>query len=271
MTDARRSTGARALRTLAAHAAFLALVCLRGVASLLTAQEQHPGEYSPAVIESGSRLYASQCATCHAATGDGVGGIDLRRGTFRRVASDADLRRVIVEGVPGTAMRKFNFTPAEQNSIVAFIRSGLDVRARAVKVGDASRGKALFETKGGCSRCHRTAGAGPRSAPDLTDIGALRSAPMLQETILDPTAAMLPINRPVRAVARDGTVIEGRRLNEDTYTVQIIDDRERLLSLVKADLQDYRVLTTSPMPSYKGTLTADEIADLVAYLLTLKG
>jgi cytochrome c1 len=74
----------------------------------------------------------------------------------------------------------------------------------------------------------------------------------------------------VRAVTKDGRTITGRRLNEDTYTVQVIDDQERLLSLTKADLREYTVLTTSPMPSYKD-LTADELADLIAYLLSLKG
>ena len=82
---------------------------------------------------------------------------------------------------------------------------------------------------------------------------------------------MMPINRPVRAVTRDGTVINGRRLNEDTYTVQLIDDRERLVSLNKVDLREYTISTASPMPSYKSTLSADEMADLVAYLLSLKG
>jgi hypothetical protein len=65
-------------------------------------------------------------------------------------------------------------------------------------------------------------------------------------------------------------VINGRRLNEDTYTVQLLDDQERLISLAKADLREYTVQTTSPMPSYKN-LSADDLADLVAYLLSLKG
>jgi len=241
------------------------------MAGLPGAQEQHPGEYSASLVESGARLYTAQCVTCHATTGDGVGGIDLRRGTFRRVSSDVDLRRVIVEGVPGTAMRRFNFTPAEQQALVAYIRAGLDVNARSVKVGDATRGRLVFETKGGCARCHRTSGTGPKQAPDLTDIGSLRSPAMLQSAILDPTPVMLPINRPIRAVTKDGNVITGRRLNEDTFTVQIIDERERLLSLVKSDLKEFQVLKTSSMPAYRETLTADEIADLVAYLLTLKG
>ena len=82
---------------------------------------------------------------------------------------------------------------------------------------------------------------------------------------------MVPINRPVRAVTRDGTVINGRRLNEDTFTVQLVDDHERLVSLEKAELREYTILTTSPMPAYEQTLTDDERADLLAYLLTLKG
>jgi putative heme-binding domain-containing protein len=255
-----------------AHAgAFLRLACALAFCGLTRAQEQHPGEYAPADIENGSRLYSAQCATCHGATGDGVGGIDLRRGTFRRGASDADLRRAIAEGVPGTAMRKFDLRPAEQNGIVAYIRAGFDLGARAAKVGDAARGRAVFETKGGCGSCHRVSGVGSRTAPDLTDIGSLRSATMLQQALVDPTGSMLPINRPVRAVTKTGTVITGRRLNDDTYTVQLMDDRERLVSLVKADLQEYQVLTTSPMPPYKDKLSAVEISDLVAYLLSLKG
>ncbi len=250
--------------------ALLALTCLLATPAA-RAQEQHPGEYSPSAVESGSRVYAAQCATCHAATGNGVSGIDLRRGLFPRVNSDDDLRRVIRDGVPGTAMRKFAFTPTEQNGLIAYIRAGLDVAGRAVKVGDASRGKAVFDTKGGCAGCHRVAGTGPRQAPDLTDIGSLRSASMLQQTILEPTAVMLPINRPVRAVTKDGTVVTGRRLNEDTYTVQLIDDRARLVSLTKSELKEYQVLTTSPMPAFRGKLSAEEVSDVIAYLLTLKG
>jgi len=80
---------------------------------------------------------------------------------------------------------------------------------------------------------------------------------------------MRPINRPVRIVTDDGETITGRRLNEDTYTVQLIDSREQLRSLVKADLISYEVSQTSTMaPS---TLSSDEIADLVSYLLTLRG
>ena len=89
-----------------------------------------------------------------------------------------------------------------------------------------------------------TASAPPAraSAPNLSDIGALRSAGSLQRSLLDPTSQMMPINRPVRVVTKDGTVINGRRLNEDTYSVQLIDDRERLHSLLKADLKEFTIV-----------------------------
>src|SRR4051812_50037693 len=63
-------------------------------------QTQHPGEYAPADIAYGARLYDAQCTTCHGATGDGVGGGDLRSGKFRNAVTDQDLVRVITGGGP---------------------------------------------------------------------------------------------------------------------------------------------------------------------------
>jgi hypothetical protein len=105
--------------------------------------------------------------------------------------------------------------------------------------------------------------------PDLSDIGAIRTPAALQRALLDPDAALRPIDRPIRAVTRDGETIRGRRLNEDTYTVQLIDSQQRLLSLVKADLTEYEVSSTSD--KRPTTLSADAVADLIGYLLTLRG
>jgi uncharacterized protein YcbX len=114
-------------------------------------------------------------------------------------------------------------------------------------------------------------GEGPRLSVDLTSIGARRAASALRRTLLDPSGTMRPIDRPVTLVTADGETVTGRRLNEDTYTVQLIDENERLVSLVKDDLSEYTVITTSPMPSYAETLTEQERADVLAFLLTLKG
>ena len=231
----------------------------------------HPDEYAPADIAYGARLYDAQCTTCHGATGDGISGVDLRSGKFRNAATDQDLSRVITNGIQGTAMQAFKFDTSELAGIVAYLRNMNSFDRGSVKAGDAGRGRMAFDGKGGCARCHRVGAQGSRVAPDLSDIGATRSAGSLLRSMTEPTGQMMPINRPVRAVTRDGKVINGRRLNEDTYTVQLLDDQEKLVSLTKADLREYAILTVSPMPSFKDRLTESELADVVAYLLSLKG
>jgi putative heme-binding domain-containing protein len=195
----------------------------------------------------------------------------LRGGKFRNVATDQDLRSLITTGIRGTGMPPFQFNNAELEGVVAYLRNMNSFDAGSVKPGDARRGQVLFEGAGGCLNCHRVNGKGSRVAPNLSNIGAVRPAGALQRSLVDPSSAMLPINRPVRAVTRDGKVISGRRLNEDTYSVQVIDEQERLISLLKADLREYRISVTSPMPPYQDKLTSADLADIMAYLLSLKG
>ncbi len=213
-------------------------------------QTANPGEYAPADIAYGSRLYDAQCTTCHGANGDGVGGVDLRSGRLRNAVTDQDLVRVITTGIQGTGMQAFKFDAAELTGIVAYLRNMNAFDRGSVKIGDANRGKMAFDGKGACTTCHRVGQQGSRVAPDLSDVGATRSAGSLLRSLTDPSSQMMPINRPVRAVTRDGKVINGRRLNEDTYTVQLLDDQERLVSLRKADLREYVIAAVSPMPSY---------------------
>jgi cytochrome c oxidase cbb3-type subunit III len=228
-------------------------------------------QYSSADIEVGSRLYANQCALCHGPAGDLVSGVNLQRQQFRRAHSDDEIRAVIAAGVPGSGMPGFRLQPHELDGLVAFIRAGFEVGGTAVRIGDAGLGRGVFAGKGGCLACHRVNGEGALTAPDLSDIGAIRQAAALQRSLLDPTSTMIPINRPLRVVTQDGRVIRGRRLNEDTYTVQLIDEQERLVSLDKSQLREYELGTTSPMPSFASTLTADELAHVLAYLLSLRG
>jgi putative heme-binding domain-containing protein len=168
-------------------------------------------------------------------------------------------------------MPPFKFDPPELTAIIAYLRNMRDFDAKTALIGDAARGRAVFEGKGECTRCHRVNGKGPRVAPDLSDIGAIRTPDALRRAIVDPEGEVRPANRSVRAVTRDGKVITGRRMNEDTYTVQLIDEQERLVSLVKADLREYGLIRRTSMPSYRDKLTTDELADLLAYLLSLKG
>jgi putative heme-binding domain-containing protein len=233
--------------------------------------QQHAGQYEQPDIDYGARLYRGHCITCHGERGDSIPGVSLGSNKFRRAASDRDLTTIIRDGIAGTAMAPNGYSDSELAAIVAYLRNMTRADLGATNVGDAGRGRALFFGKGDCSRCHRVGADGPRAAPDLSNVGVMRTAATLQRTLLDPNGALLPINRAVRAVLRDGTVVTGRRLNEDTHTVQIIDERERLYSLDKTALREYSLGDDAKMPSYQKTLSDAERADLVAYLLSLKG
>ena len=243
----------------------LAVLVAPAGAQLLTVD--HPGQYTQEDIARGNLLYNAQCFQCHGRDGDQISGIDLRRGLFRRSQSDEDLGQTITRGTPG-GMPPFKLDPAELTGIVAFIRAGFDTSA---SVSRRRRPWAsVISGQGRVRDLPRVAGKGPRSAPDLSDIGLARAPAVLERSIRDPSAALQPINRPVRIVMRDGRTIRGRRLNEDTHTVQVIDEKERLVSIAKKDVRSFDVTTESVMPAYAAKLTNEEVADVLAYLLTLR-
>jgi mono/diheme cytochrome c family protein/small nuclear ribonucleoprotein (snRNP)-like protein len=177
----------------------------------------------------------------------------------------------------------------------------------AVALGDPTRGKVIFEGKGECLKCHRVNGAGSRFGPDLSTIGAPSPAfgfggfgppgpppgplppggpggaappirapvgtvnlQQLQRSILDPNAEVSPANRTVRVVMKDGMTITGRLLNLDLFTVLLLDMSERLLTLQRSNVRELAVVN-SPMPSYRDKLSSQELADLLGYLVSLKG
>ena len=231
---------------------------------------QPPDRYERADIEYGLTVYRSQCAICHGEDGNAVPGVDFRSGQLRRAASDRELQALLTSGIPEVGMPPADLDTAEMSGIIAYLRN-INFDAVGIALGDAARGRVVFEGRGDCTRCHRVDGEGPRVAPELTAIGSVRPPSALQRSLLDPTGSMRPINRPVQLLTADGTRVVGRRLNEDTYTVQLIDQQERLRSFDKADLREFTVMTSSPMPSYVDQLSEQELADVLAYLVSLKG
>jgi putative heme-binding domain-containing protein len=137
-------------------------------------------------------------------------------------------------------------------------------------VGDAVRGRSIYEGKGACATCHRVNGVGSRVGPDLTAIGRDRQSAELEQSLVDPAAEVLATNRFYRVVTKDGVAVMGRLLNHDTFTVQILDSKEQLRSFVKADMREHGFVGT-PMPSYFSTLDPQERADVIGYLISLKG
>ncbi len=251
---------------------FLVLAIPAGLATTgLALAQDHVGRYEQTDIEFGARLYNMHCIACHGENGDLLPEINLRNTQFPNSPSDRALGQNIRNGLPGTAMVATSYSDAEVTALVAYVRNIGSINLDSIAVGDAIRGQAIFAGKGECLTCHRVFGQGPRAAPDLSNIGALRTAAQLERSLLGASGGTIPINRPIRAVTDDGTVINGRRLNQDTFTVQIVDENERLVSLEKARLREFTVLETTEMPSYAQTLSDEERADVLAYLLTLKG
>jgi putative heme-binding domain-containing protein len=196
----------------------------------------------------------------------------LASGQFRRATSDDELVRIITGGIAGTSMPPSKFSEIDAGMIVAYLRSLATVGSADTAIaGDAVRGKGIVEGKGQCLTCHSVGESGGRGGPDLSAIGALRRRVELETSILQPSAEIREENRPARAVMRDGTTINGRLMNQDTFSLQILDSKEQLLSIPKSALRSYELLTVSPMPSYRDKLAMQEIADVVSYLASLKG
>jgi hypothetical protein len=73
----------------------------------------------------------------------------------------------------------------------------------------------------------------------------------------------------VRVTTASGETIEGIRANEDSFTIQIKDASGHYHSWRKQELKELRKLRgETPMPSFDGILSATEIEDLVAYLIS---
>ena len=136
--------------------------------------------------------------------------------------------------------------------------------------GDAANGKALVNSTK-CLDCHRIGDIGSRVGPDLSDVGDRKTAEQLQRAIVAPDEEVLPENRSVRVVTRAGATLTGRLLNQDAFSVQLMDAGEQLKSYAKSDLRELTILEKGLMPSYEGKLNAQQIADLVRYLASLKG
>lgn len=218
----------------------------------------------------GQRLFESQCALCHGQDGSGGRGPNLRRTHLNHAPDEAALVKVISDGLPPEMPGFWQLSEREVASVAAYVKSLGSLPVEAV-AGDPGRGRRLYQAKG-CAACHMVAGDGSGYGPELSEIGAKRSPAYLRESLIAPEAAVPEDFLLVEAVTRAGETVRGLRLNEDTFTIQIKDARGQFHSFRKSELQEVRKLRgKSPMPSYQGALSAEELSDLVAYLAGLRG
>jgi quinoprotein glucose dehydrogenase len=106
--------------------------------------------------------------------------------------------------------------------------------------------------------------------PELSDIGLRRSVEFLRQALLEPDAYVADNYRTVTVTTRSGEQISGIPLNEDEYSIQLRDTSDKLRSLLKRDLKDWKRETRSLMPAYGSALSPAELDNLVAYLNSLR-
>jgi cytochrome c oxidase cbb3-type subunit III len=290
MMESRRETlpkfsGNRRKRA-AIAAAFVALVLLYAAVAIVRAQEKNPFASDAKAAKLGEFQFRANCAFCHGLGARGGGrGPDLTRAQKRHGNSDSDLFRTINDGVAGTAMppngatqQGVGMTEEEIWQVVSYIRS-MQAKAPAQAVGNVAHGKELFYGSAACSTCHMIQGKGGRLGPDLTTAGSARSTEYLVESVRSPNRrlaqgiyeAMKEFSQEYETVTvadADGTKFMGVVLNEDHFTLQMMDTREQLHLFQKDKLRSWEKSRESLMQAYDQKMLSDkDLQDVIAYLL----
>ena len=155
-------------------------------------------------------------------------------------------------------------------ALAAAVPAGQRGNQNETPAGDAGRGKALVESSG-CFECHRIDDRGSRLGPNLSAIGGRRTPDRLRQALVTPDEEVVPDNRFVRVVTKDGTTVTGKLLNQDAISVQMMNPKEELKTYFRANIREFTILDKGLMPSVEGKLTPQQVADIVSYLSSLKG
>jgi len=220
-------------------------------------------------IRSGMALYRIRCADCHGMDATGYRGPDLAALMTTDVA-DERLFQTIRKGVPGTEMPSTEDPDDDLLMIIAYLRKLATPAPAERTVGNVDNGQRLFAAQ--CASCHRVAGKGGRLGPDLTRVGIARSRAALIREIRTPAEFVPPTFETVTIVTKDGQRIRGAKKNEDVFSIQVMDTRERIQGYTKSNLQEVVYEKGSLMPAFPpGRLNDSDLNDLVGYLTTLRG
>lgn len=243
----------------------------RGGARADTHPEKNPLEGNALAISNGGAMFRNRCAGCHGPDAHGYLGPDLT-GFWAAGGTDARMFDIVRHGVPGTEMIAADPQRVLDKDIwqvMAYLRTLSSVPA-APQTGDAVNGERIFRAN--CTSCHMVSGRGGQLGPDLSRIGSARPRAGLLSKVRGSTDFIRPGYEPVTLVTRDGDRIRGVRKNEDEFSIQIMDSRERLQGYVKADLAEVTIDKQSLMPVYgPDRLNDHDLDDLLRYLTSLRG
>jgi putative heme-binding domain-containing protein len=219
-------------------------------------------------IRNGMTLYRWRCGECHGLDATGYRGPDLTA-VLAAGMPDERLFRVIRQGVPGTEMPASNMPDDELLQLMAYLRNMNAVAPSDTPVGNVEHGQQLFAAN--CTSCHRVSGKGGKIGPDLTRIGSSRSRAALVREIRTPSEVIPPNYETVTVVTKDGQKVRGVKKNEDAFSIQVMDMRERLQGYLRSNVQDVVYEKASLMPAYTPQRLSDtDLNDLIGYLTTLR-
>lgn len=270
-------------KTVLCSALVVLFACVAGAQTTSREPERrNPFASDANAIHQGSILYRQECMYCHGpAARGGSRGPDLTSGNWVHGGSDGEIFSTISTGVDGTSMAPHRFKDDEIWQLLSYLRSLQQAPTPAA--GNAAHGRELFNGDANCSLCHMVAGRGGRLGPDLTRIGAARPLPYLVDSIRDPDKSLTrhgyqstslndePYDT-VTVVTRAGKIVIGTPVNEDTFTIQIMDASETVHSFDKKSLKSLKHERKSLMPAYnQDTLSDKDLQDIVAYLQSLRG
>jgi len=151
---------------------------------------------------------------------------------------------------------------------------GSNPRPRAVLAlnGDPRNGARLFWSQPvRCASCHRIGDRGTPLGPDLSTIGKLRTRGDLLESLLEPSRRIEPKYATYVAVTVNGLSLTGLLVRRDEKCVVLRDGQCKEIILAANDVVEFQPSRASLMPDGQlADLTAQEAADLIEYLASLK-
>jgi len=223
-------------------------------------------------LELGRRQFIAHCSRCHGIAGEGSEGPPLAVAQLFRASTFEILGEVVRNGIPGTGMPGSRFlSQGHVDAIAAYVLSlGRNQVAEELR-GDAENGAELFQGAAKCGGCHVVEGRGTSLGPELSDVGLRRGSIYLRKHVLNPREDVSEDYLMLRVETRSGETVQGIRVNEDAFTVQLRDEDNEFHSFDKEDLVSLsRLPGVTFMPSYRAKLDESQIDDLIAYLAGLK-